>query len=60
LKTKEEIEADIQRKKERKEKLDQKIRRLKLLGKSYEDSKQYNPYRRYGVLRSIIKEIIRN
>ena len=60
LNDKKEIEDDITRKVGRKDKLDSKIKRLKALGMNYENSKQYSPYRRYTVMRSMIKEIIRN
>ncbi|XP_045195670.2 uncharacterized protein LOC123551070 isoform X4 [Mercenaria mercenaria] len=60
LRTKEEVETDIELKLERKKELEKRIRRLKELGMKYQISKQHFPHRRYGELKSIIKEIIRD
>ncbi|XP_045195667.2 uncharacterized protein LOC123551070 isoform X3 [Mercenaria mercenaria] len=60
LKTKEEVETDIELKLERKKELEKRIRRLKELGMKYQISKQHYPHRRYEELKSIIKEITRD
>ncbi|XP_053396535.1 uncharacterized protein LOC128556229 [Mercenaria mercenaria] len=60
LHTKEEVEKDIELKLKWKRELEKRIRRLIELGMKYQNSKQHYPHRRYEILESIIKEIIRD